>query len=118
MGRTSTIDASLRNLISQVASSAAGSGYCMAHTANGAAACGELSEKENALRNFDASPLFTQAERAALCIEYRAGRVPNAVTDADFAELKKAPYDRRDRRYCSGHCDVWFPQPLERHHGN
>jgi uncharacterized peroxidase-related enzyme len=89
MGPTSTIDATLRNLISQVASRAAGCGYCMAHTANGAMSCGLPSEKEGALWNYETSPLFTPAERAALRVADGAGKVPNAVTDSDFEELKK-----------------------------
>ena len=89
MGPTSTVDAPLANLISQVVSRSAGCGYCMAHTANGALSCGLPSEKEEALWDYDMSPLFTPAERAALRVADRAGQVPNAVTDADFEELKK-----------------------------
>jgi len=46
-------------------------------------------EKENALWEFETSPLFSAAERAALRVAQGAAQVPNAVTDADFAELKK-----------------------------
>jgi uncharacterized peroxidase-related enzyme len=89
MGPTSTVDAALGNLVSQVASRSAACGYCMAHTANGALSCGLPSEKEEALWDYDTSPLFTPAERAALRVAERAGGVPNEVTDADFDELKK-----------------------------
>jgi len=82
-GPSSTIDPQLRN---QMASRAAGCGYCMAHTAE---RVGIAAEKENALWEFATSPLFSSAERAALRVAQGAAQVPNAVTDADFAELKK-----------------------------
>ena len=85
-GPSSTIDPQLRNLVSQMASRAAGCGYCMAHTAE---RVGIAAEKENALWEFATSPLFSSAERAALRVAQGAVQVPNAVTDADFAELKK-----------------------------
>jgi len=85
-GPSSTIDPQLRNLVSQMASRAAGCGYCMVHTAE---RVGIAAEKENALWEFATSPLFSSAERAALRVAQGAAQVPNAVTDADFAELKK-----------------------------
>jgi uncharacterized peroxidase-related enzyme len=88
-GPSSTIDPQLRNLVSQMASRAAGCGYCMAHTAHTAERVGITAEKENALWEFATSPLFSAAERAALRVAQGAAQVPNAVTDADFAELKK-----------------------------
>ena len=88
-GPSSTISPQLRNLISQMASRAAGCGYCMAHTTHTAARVGISAEKENALWEFETSTLFSAAERAALRVAQGAAQVPNAVTDADFAELKK-----------------------------
>ena len=88
-GPSSTISPQLRNLISQMASRAAGCGYCMAHTTHTAARVGISAEKENALWEFETSPHFSAAERAALRVAQGAAQVPNAVTDADFAELKK-----------------------------
>ena len=61
----------------------------MAHAAHGALPSGISPEKEDALWQYDTSPMFTTAERAALRVAERAGRVPNAVTDADVDELKK-----------------------------
>ena len=61
----------------------------MAHTAHTAERVGIAAEKENALWEFERSPLFSEAERAALRVAQRAAQVPNAVTDADFGELKK-----------------------------
>ena len=88
-GPSSTIDPQLRNMVSQMASRAAGCGYCMAHTAHTAERVGVSSEKENALWEYETSPLFSAAERAALKVAQGGAQVPNAVTDADFAELKK-----------------------------
>src|SRR5215472_11735907 len=86
-GPSSTISPQLRNLVSQMASRAAGCGYCMAHTTHTAARVGISAEI--ALWSYETSPLFSEAERAALRVAQGAAQVPNAVTDADFAELKK-----------------------------
>ena len=88
-GPSSTITPQLRNMVSQMASRAAGCGYCMAHTAHTAERVGIAAEKENALWEFETSPLFSAAERAALRVAQGAAQVPNAVTDADFTELKQ-----------------------------
>jgi len=76
-------------MVSQMASRAAECGYCMAHTAHTAERVGIAAEKENALWEYETSPLFSEAERAALKVAQCAAQVPNAVTDDDFAELKK-----------------------------
>src|SRR5262249_142488 len=88
-GPSSTINPQLRNLVSQMASRAAGCGYCMAHTAHTAERVGIAADKENTLWEYETSPLFSAAERAALRVAQGAAQVPNAVTDADFVELKK-----------------------------
>jgi uncharacterized peroxidase-related enzyme len=88
-GPGSTIDPQLRNLVSQMASRAAGCGYCMAHTAHTAGRVGVPEAKEEALWEYETSPLFSAAERAALRVAQGAAQVPNAVTDEDFAELKR-----------------------------
>jgi uncharacterized peroxidase-related enzyme len=88
-GPGSTIDPQLRNLVSQMASRAAGCGYCMAHTAHTAHRVGVPDAKEDALWEYETSPLFSPAERAALRVAQGAAQVPNAVTDEDFAELKR-----------------------------
>ncbi len=88
-GPSSTITPELRNMVSQMASRAAGCGYCMAHTAHTASRIGIPAEKEDALWEYETSPLFAAAERAALRVAQGAAQVPNAVTDDDFAELKR-----------------------------
>lgn len=88
LGPTSTIDKSLRNLVMQMASRGAVCTYCMAHTANSASQAGVSDEKEAALWEYETSPLFTEAERAALRVAQLAAQVPNLVEDADFEALK------------------------------
>src|SRR5260370_14559134 len=88
-GASSTISPQLRNLISQMASRAAGCGYCMAHTAHTAGRVGIPDAKEESLWAYETSPLFSAAERAALRVDQGAAQVPNAVTDEDFDELKR-----------------------------
>src|SRR5262249_19834332 len=52
-GPSATIDRSLKNLIAQMASRAAGCGYCMAHTAHSSERSGISAEKEAALRDYE-----------------------------------------------------------------
>jgi alkylhydroperoxidase family enzyme len=61
----------------------------MAHTASGALHFGISPEKLAAVANFAASPLFSAAEKSALSIAEAAGKAPNGVNDAMFAELRK-----------------------------
>ena len=88
-GPGSTIEPQLRNLVSQMASRAAGCGYCMAHTAHTAGRVGIPDAKEEALWDYETSPLFSAAERAALRVAQGAAQAPNAVTDENFNELKR-----------------------------
>jgi uncharacterized peroxidase-related enzyme len=78
-----------KRLIGHVASRSAGCQYCMAHTAEGAHKQGIDDAKLDAVWDYQTSPLFTAAERAALDVAVAAGSVPNAVTDEMFLELKK-----------------------------
>lgn len=80
----------LKRLIAHVASRSAGCQYCMAHTAEAAASMdGVEPEKIAAAFEYERSPLFSEAERAALSVAQGAGQAPNAVSDNDFSELKK-----------------------------
>jgi uncharacterized peroxidase-related enzyme len=83
------VDRKLKRLISHVASRAAGCHYCMAHTAEGAAKYGVDDKKLDAVWDYQTSPLFSAAERAALDLAVAASCVPNAVTDEMFLELRK-----------------------------
>lgn len=83
------VDAKFKRLISHVASRSAGCQYCMAHTAEGAAKLGVEQQKLDAVWDYQTSPLFSPAERAALDVAIAAGCVPNAVTDDMFLEMRK-----------------------------
>ena len=83
------VDRGFKRLIAHVASRAAGCRYCMAHTAGGALHFGVQEGKLAAVWEFRTSPLFSEAERVALDFAIAAASVPNGVTDAMFAELRK-----------------------------
>lgn len=88
MGPGGAIPPSLKQMIAYVASLAAGCRYCQAHTAHQAHRVGLEPEKLAVLWSFEESPLFSEAERAALRLAMLAAQVPNAVEDADFAAAR------------------------------
>ena len=80
----------LKYMIAEVVSMATGDPYCGAHNAENAVEQGGVDlAKVEALAQFRTSPLFTEAERAALGLAHAAGSHPPAVTDAHFDALKK-----------------------------
>jgi uncharacterized peroxidase-related enzyme len=85
----SKVDRGLKRLIAHVSSRAAGCQYCMAHTAGGAMHFGINEAKVAAVWDYQTSPLYSEAERAALDLAVAAGSVPNAVTDEMFTELRR-----------------------------
>ncbi|MBP7337410.1 carboxymuconolactone decarboxylase family protein [Niveispirillum sp.] len=86
---TGTVDAGLKWMAGYMASMAAGCRYCSAHTGTATAGNGVSAEKLAAIWDFERSPLFSDAERAVLRVAVGAGQVPNAVSDADFADLAR-----------------------------
>ena len=78
-----------KRLAAIMVSAAAGCRYCTAHTTNGALTRGVAEEKIDAIWDYERSPLFSDAERAALGVARAAASVPPAVTDADFAALRE-----------------------------
>lgn len=87
--RPGKVSMELKRLIALVSSSAAGCQYCTAHNAHGADQAGVDNAKLAAIWEFRSSPLFTDAERAALEVAASSAQTPNAVTDEEFAELKR-----------------------------
>ena len=79
----------LKIMVGHIASRAAGCRYCIAHTAHIAERRGVAADKMEALWDYEQSPLFSPAERAALGFAQAAASVPNAVEDIDFVELRK-----------------------------
>jgi alkylhydroperoxidase family enzyme len=72
-----------------VASRAAGCRYCQAHEAVDARMRDVPKERIAAIWEFETSPLYDEAERAALRFARDASLVPNAVTPAHFEELRR-----------------------------
>lgn len=83
-----TVDNGLKRLVGEAASKAAGCFYCSAHAAHGAREQGVDPEKIDAVWSFEDSPLFSEAERAAINLAMKAGVIPNETTDADFDRLR------------------------------
>ena len=79
----------LRMLVAHMASKSAGCQYCVAHTGESAHNANVEDQKIAAVGQYATSPFFNEAERAALRFAQRAAAVPNAVTDEDFATLRK-----------------------------
>jgi uncharacterized peroxidase-related enzyme len=98
----------LKSCISQVASWATGCLYCQAHFANNALRSGIPGEKLESLWDFDRSPLFSDAERAALRFGVAAAQMPNGVTDEHFAELKRHWSDGQIVEILATACYVGF----------
>ena len=83
------VDNGLKRLVGEATSKAAGCFYCSAHAAHGAREQGVSQEKIDAVWSFEDSPLFSDAERAAINLAMKAGVVPNATEDADFDRLRE-----------------------------
>ena len=88
--REGDVDPGLKQLIAHVVSRSAGCRYCQAHTGHFAhTLAGVELAKIEAVWEFEQSPLFNDAERAALRLALAAGLVPNAATDEHFADLQQ-----------------------------
>jgi uncharacterized peroxidase-related enzyme len=87
--RPGRVDPGLKALTMYMVSRSDGCQYCAAHTANLAAFRDVPVNKIEALGNFDQSPEFSEAERAALRFARAAGKITNDVGDAEYAELRR-----------------------------
>jgi uncharacterized peroxidase-related enzyme len=83
------VDHQLKVMVALMRSVAAGCRYCQAHTATRAGKLSIEEAKIEAIWDFEASPLFSDAERAALRLARDAAFVPNATTEEHFLELRK-----------------------------
>lgn len=90
MDPSGSVDPGLKRLAAHVASLAAGCQYCQAHSLVAAGLNGVSDAKIAAIWEFRTSPLYSEAERAALDFALAAGTVPNAVTDAHFERLHES----------------------------
>ena len=89
MARTGTVSRELKELVALVSGTAAGCRYCQAHTASNATRVGAEAAKIAHVWSYETSDLFSEAERAALCLAHHAALIPNQATDEDFEELRR-----------------------------
>lgn len=83
------VTSGLKRLVGYVASQAAGCRYCQAHTIRAAQRYGEPDEKLEHVWEYPKSPLFSDAERAALDFALAAASVPNGVDDEISERLRR-----------------------------
>ncbi|OEK05999.1 fusion protein [Flavivirga aquatica] len=84
-----TVSEELKMLISLISSQASGCRYCQAHMANLSRIYKASKEKIESVWEFHTSPLFSEAERAALNVAFKGALIPNIAEAKDFDELKK-----------------------------
>jgi len=83
------VDLGFMRLIAHFASRAAGCQYCEAHSLVAAKIHGIEQDKLDAIWVYQTSPLYSEAERAALDFALAAGAVPNDVDDAIMLRMKE-----------------------------
>ena len=84
-----TVEPALRWMVAHVTSLANGCQYCSAHTFKNGADNGVPEDKLEALWEFETSPVFSDAERAALRVAVTGGQCPSYATPEDMAELRR-----------------------------
>lgn len=89
------VSVQLRTMITEIASATVGCMYCTAHGMHLSINAGIPEEKVAQIMNFESSPLFSPAERAALSYAVAGASSPNAVTDEHIRELKKYYTERQ-----------------------
>jgi len=89
MDNQGRVTSELKRLIGYVSSHAAGCQYCQAHTIRAAQRYGGSDERLEAVWEFCSSPLYTDAERAALEFAIAASSIPNMVDDEIASNLHK-----------------------------
>ena len=84
-----TVDRELKYLVAIVSSTAAGCVACQANASFGAVrSAGATAERVANVWLFEQSPLYSDAERAALRLAWDAAQQPSAATPAHFEELR------------------------------
>ena len=89
MDPNGAVDLGFMRLIAHFASRAAGCQYCEAHSLVAAQIHGISQEKLDAIWEYQSSPLYSDAERAALDYSLAAGAVPNAVDTEIMTRMKQ-----------------------------
>jgi alkylhydroperoxidase family enzyme len=91
MGTDRKVPRTLKWMVAHVASRSAGCPYWAIHAIRNATMVEGSAFDRNkiaAIRDYERSPQFTEAEKAALRVAWGAAALPNDVTDADFHRLK------------------------------
>lgn len=84
-----------KRLLGYVTSFVSGCMYCQAHTILGSQRFGASEERLNSVWDFEQSPHFSDAEKAALAFAHAAAQVPNGVTEA-VADRLRSHWDEGD----------------------
>jgi alkylhydroperoxidase family enzyme len=82
------VDLGFMRLVAHFASRASGCQYCEAHSLVAAKIHGVSQDKLDAIWEYRTSPLYPEAERAALDFALAAGAVPNAVDQALMERMR------------------------------
>jgi len=90
-----SVTSELKRLIGYMSSLTAGCRYCQAHTSLAAVRFGLSEQRLDALWDYQTSPLYSDAERAALDFALAAASVPNGV-DETLCERMRAHWDEGD----------------------
>jgi alkylhydroperoxidase family enzyme len=96
-----TVPEPVRRLATFAYSWFAVSPYSAAHCACGAVELGLALEKIQSIAAYETSPVYFAAERALLRVCHHAARIPAAVTDADFEDLRQH-YSEREVVFITG----------------
>ncbi|MEM8661851.1 MAG: hypothetical protein AAGF35_13280 [Pseudomonadota bacterium] len=72
-----------------LASASAGCMYCSTHNANAASDLGVEAQKIAAVWEFESHPIFSERERAALNLAFKACQTPSGVSSEDFERMAK-----------------------------
>ena len=97
----STVTEPVRRLVTFAYSWFAGSPYSAAHCACGAVELGLALEKIQSIEAYEHSPVYSAAERVLLRLCHHAARIPSAVTDADFNDLRQH-FSEREAVFITG----------------
>lgn len=89
MANAGRVTSEQKRLIGLVASQVAGCRYCQAHTALAAERYGASAQRIAEVWNYERSPLFSPAEKAALAFAQAAASAPNGVDEQIAANLRE-----------------------------
>ncbi len=84
-----SVSEDLKMLVSLASSMASGCRYCQSHMATLSSIYNVPDDKISAIWEFETSPLFDDAERAAIALAIKAVGLPNDASQEDFDELAK-----------------------------